>query len=119
MNYFIIKNIVETTLTHFACKECGARATEQDMHILGTAGNSLNMEIICPKCRASGVIKAEMNIMGVNAPLGANTTPTEFVEQMKKKADERRKGEMIKDSDIMKLREDLKNTLSVSDLFNS
>lgn len=113
MNYFIIKNIVETTLSHFACKECGAKASEQDMHILGTAGNSLNMEVICPKCRASGVIKAEMNIMGVN------NTPTQFVEQMKQKAEEKRKNEAIKDSDIVKLREDLKNTLSVSDLFNS
>lgn len=53
MNYFIIKNIVETTLTHFACKECGSKATEQNIHILGTAGNSLNMEVICPQCQAS------------------------------------------------------------------
>ena len=113
MNYYIIKNVVETTLTHFACKECGAKATEQDIHILGTAGNSLNMEVICPKCHTSGVIKAEMNVVG------ANTNPTEFVDQMKKKAEEQRKAEMIKDSDIMKLREDLQNTLSVSELFNS
>lgn len=113
MNYFIIKNIVETTLQHFACKECGAKATEQNIHILGTAGNSLNMEVICPQCQASGVIKAEMNIMGIN------TTPAQFAEQIKKTVADTRKNEAIKDADIMKVREDLQKTQSVSDLFNS
>lgn len=113
MNYFIIKNIVETTLEHFACKECGAKAIEQNIHILGTAGNSLNMEVICPQCQTSGVIKAEMNIMG------ANTSPTQFVEQLKKTMEDKRKGEAIKDADIIKVRDDLQKTHSVSDLFNS
>lgn len=113
MNYFIIKNIVETTLAHFACKECGARATEQNIHILGTAGNSLNMEIICAQCQASGVIKAEMNIMGIN------TSPAQFAEQLKKTVKDARKGEAIKDADIMKVRNDLQNVHSMSDLFNS
>lgn len=111
MNYFIIKNIVETTLVHFACKECGAQATEQNIHILGTAGNSLNMEIICPQCQTSGVIKAEMNIVGLGTP------PAQFVEQIKKVVTEQRKSEAIKDADILKLREDLKTDVSVSDLF--
>ncbi len=113
MNYFIIKNIVETTLAHFACKECGTRANEQSIHILGTAGNSLNMEVICQKCQASGVIKAEMNIVGIN------TSPTQLAEQLKKTVADARKNEAIKDADIMKVREDLGRTQSVSDLFNS
>ncbi len=111
MNYFIIKNIVETTLAHFACKECGAQATEQSVHILGTAGNGLNMEVICPQCHASGIIKAEMNIMGLGTP------PAQFIEQIKKTVAEQRKWEAIKDADIMKLREDFKKNISVSDLF--
>lgn len=113
MNYFIIKNIVETTLTHFACKECGAQASEQNIHILGTAGNSLNMEIICPQCQASGVIKAEMNIMGINA------SPAQFAEQLKKTIEDTRKVESIKDADILKVRDDLQKSSSVSDLFSS
>jgi pyrimidine operon attenuation protein/uracil phosphoribosyltransferase len=113
MNYFIIKNIVETTLTHFACKECGAKATEQNIHILGTAGNSLNMEVICSQCQASGVIKAEMNIMGIN------TSPAQLAEQLKKTVGDKRKEEAIKDADILKFREDIQKTSSVSDLFNS
>lgn len=113
MNYFIIKNIVETTLQHFACKECNAKATEQSIHILGTAGNSLNMEVICQECQASGVIKAEMNIMGINS------TPAQFAEQLKKTVEDNRKKEIIKDADIMKVRDDLQKTSSVSDLFNS
>lgn len=113
MNYFIIKNIIETTLQHFACKECGAKASEQNIHILGTAGNSLNMEVICPKCQASGVIKAEMNIMGIN------TTPAQFSEQIKKTVGEKRKEEAIKDADIIKVRDSLQKSTSVSELFNS
>lgn len=113
MNYFIIKNIVDTTLQHFACKECGSKATEQNIHILGTAGNSLNMEVICPQCQASGVIKAEMNIMGIN------TSPAQFAEQLKKTVEDTRKKEAIKDADIIKVRDDLQKVRSVSDLFNS
>ena len=113
MNYFIIKNIVETTLAHFSCKECGTRATEQSIHILWTAWNSLNMEVICSQCQASGVIKAEMNIMWINTP------PAQFVEQLQRTVDSTRKKEAIKDSDILKVREDLQKTQSVSDLFNS
>jgi len=111
MNYFIIKNIVETTLAHFACKECGAQATEQNIHILGTAGNGLNMEIICPQCQVSWIVKAEMNIMGLGSQ------PAQFIEQIKKTVAEQRKWEAIKDADIVKLREDLKKDTSVSDLF--
>lgn len=85
MNYFIIKNIVETTLMHFACKECGSQANEQSVHILGTAGNGLNMEIICPECQTSGIIKAEMNIMGLATP------PAQFIGQIKKAVSEQRK----------------------------
>jgi hypothetical protein len=113
MNYFIIKNIVETTLQHFACKECSAKATEQNIHILGTAGNSLNMEVICSECQASGVIKAEMNIMGIDS------TPAQFTEQLKKTVEDTRKNEAIKEDDIMKVRQSLQNVQSVSDLFNS
>ena len=113
MNYFIIKNIVETTLAHFACKECGSKATEQNIHILGTAGNSLNMEVICPQCQASGVIKAEMNIMGINS------TPAQFAAELKKTVENTRKNETIKDSDILKVRDNLQNITSMNDLFNS
>ncbi len=113
MNYFIIKNIVETTLAHFSCKECWTKATEQTIHILWTAGNSLNMEVICGQCQTSGVIKAEMNIMWIHTP------PAQFVEQLKKTVDSTRKKEAIKDADILKIREDLQKIQSVSDLFNS
>lgn len=53
-----------------------------------------------------------MNIMGINTP------PTQFVEQLKKTVENTRKNEAIKDADISKVREGLKNTKSVSDLFN-
>lgn len=71
------------------------------------------MEVICPKCQASGVIKAEMNIMGIN------TTPEQFAEQLKKTVGDKRKAQAINDADIMKVRDTLQNSTSVSDLFNS
>lgn len=110
MNYLIIKNIIETTLAHFICKDCGEKASEQDVQILGTAGNSLNMEIICPKCRATGVIKAEMNVV-------SNIQDPAVRENMKKMVEELKKSQSIKDEDILRVREDLKQAVSVQDLF--
>lgn len=113
MNYLILKNIVETTLAQFICKECNSKVTEQNIQILGTAGNALNMEIMCPQCQNTGVVKAEINVIGP----GMNGAGV--VEQIKKIAGEYRKGQSINDADIVKLREDLKKGSSVQDIFNS
>ena len=114
MNYLILKNIVETTLAQFVCKDCQSKATEQNIQILGTAGNALNMEVTCPQCHSSGVIKAEINIVGPNsANMGA------MIEQIKKVASAYHQEGSIRDEDITKLRDDLKNSSSVQDIFNS
>jgi len=113
MNYLILKNIVETTLMQFACKDCNTKVTEQHVQVLGTAGNSLNMEIICPKCQSLGVIKAEINMIGAGMP------NAHFIEQIKQVTGEYRKGQAIKDADILTLREGLKSGVSAQDIFNS
>jgi phage FluMu protein Com len=82
MNYLIIKSIIEATLTNFRCKDCGSGVTDKDLNILGTAGNSVNLEIICPKCKVQGVVKAEvgmMNLTNIQNPEFANAL-RQFIE---------------------------------------
>ncbi len=37
MNYLILKSIVDATLSGYVCRNCSSRATDKDIHVLGTA----------------------------------------------------------------------------------
>ncbi len=103
MNYLILKNIIESTLTHFKCKNCNSTVTEGNINILWTAWNSINMEIICPKCKTTWIAKAEIWLVG--------TIKTWEIEKTQINKTN------IQDSDIISLRESLKNCDSLNDLF--
>lgn len=115
MNYLILRSIVEATISHFSCKNCDSKVSEKDVHILGTAGNALNLEITCPHCKASGVVKAEVNVLSPHqAPVAGNADA--FFGQLGRSAAER--APSIRDEDILKLRETLKNSTSVNDFLS-
>lgn len=119
MNYLIIKSIIEATIANFQCKECQSHITERDLNILGTAGNSVNLEIICPNCKLQGVVKAEigmMNIGNVGNPELAQQI-RQFVESMKNGKIFSMNENSIKDEDILTLRKDLQENASFLDLF--
>lgn len=115
MNYLILKSIVDATLSGFSCRNCGASATDKDIQILGTAGNALNLEITCPECKTSGVLKAEVNVLSPQGP--ANQEAQAFFESLKKSALQSQGG--IRDEDILAIRETLKKNLTVEDLFKN
>lgn len=51
MNYLILKSIVDTTISHFACKNCGEKATDQNVTIVAIDANGVGMDIVCPNCK--------------------------------------------------------------------
>jgi hypothetical protein len=112
MNYLILKSIVEATLSHFSCRNCGSKATEKDIQVLGSVGNALNLEITCPNCKANGVVKAEVNVLGQHSVGEAKA----FFEGMKRGAELSHEGPAIRDEDIVALRETLKKSSTVKDL---
>ncbi len=118
MNYLIIKSIIEATLANFHCKNCDATVTEKDISILGSAGNALNLEIICPNCKVQWVVKAEIGMM--NLP---NIQNPEFTGALRQFIDNFKKDgfvqsvDGIKDEDILNLRKNLQSGSSFEDLF--
>lgn len=115
MNYLILKHIIEATLVNFRCKECNSKVTEWSLNILGTAWSLVNIEVICPNCKTNWIIKAEVWVISQSwAPISLwdiKNTNTINNENIKK--------EVIKDSDITDIRNNLKIKNSVNDLFNN
>ena len=112
MNYFILKNILDTTLANFRCQQCHSGITEKDINIVSTTSTGVNMEITCPECRASGIVRAEVNFLDQIAK--GNDLTSEI-----RRVFGRVQGEgTIRDEDIVSLRESLKTCHSVADLFN-
>lgn len=116
MNYLILKSIVDATISGFSCRNCGARATDKDIQVLGTAGNALNLEIMCPHCKTVGVVKAEVNLLPPGGP--ANREAHAFFENLKNSIGQGGAESGIRDEDILAIRESLRNSVSVKDLFN-
>ena len=115
MNYLLLKNIIEATIANFSCQKCSGKIEDKDINVIGTAGNGIHMEINCPQCKTSGVIKAEVNILG---NLAGQTKFLENLKKMMEQANSAASAEgRIAEADILSLREDLKNAASARDLF--
>jgi hypothetical protein len=113
MNYIILKSIIEATLVNFKCKNCESQVNEWNINILWTAGNTVNMEIICPNCKTQWIVKAEIGMIW-------NVKNPEFISNLKnisQKQKEELETSLIKDDDIVKLRKDLNDCSSLNDLF--
>ncbi len=116
MNYLILKSIIESTIAHFACKNCGGKISERDVQIVGTGGNGVNMEVHCPHCQTEGMIKAEINMIQNADVASAVPEGMEFVGTVELPTIS---PEKIKDSDIVALHEKLRSgNLSVHDLLS-
>lgn len=119
MNYLIMKSIIEATITHFSCKTCGGKILDRNVRIVNTSGQTVNMEVICPKCQTSGVIKAEINMFRNLTDFSNSATGVEFAGTLelptKTVAPE---GAAILDSDILALRDKLSHSTSVEDLLH-
>ncbi|MDD2487049.1 MAG: hypothetical protein PHS92_01650 [Candidatus Gracilibacteria bacterium] len=115
MNYLILKSIIEATIANFKCKNCDSGISEGNLNILGTAGNNINMEIVCPNCKVQGVVKAEFGMLNNN-----NLKNPDFINNLKTYFNGNKEDsslESIKDEDILNLRKGLNNSSSIEDFF--
>ncbi len=60
MNYQMLKTILDSLVSNFKCPTCNSSVTEKEVEILWTANQSINLEIVCPECQKSTMVKAEM-----------------------------------------------------------
>lgn len=115
MNYLILKTIIDSTIANFKCKDCNSWVSEWNINILWIAWNSINLEVFCPNCRTQWVVKAEIWFLN-------QWTNPEMINNLKNSLQnpviQNLNTETIKDSDILSIRENLKNCTSIEDLFN-
>lgn len=121
MNYLIMKSIIDATISHYHCKECNSAISERDVSIVDSGNHGVNMQIHCPQCHDTANIKAEINVIRnpqdiekisgagamITKMLNVENSPAGLVPE-----------KLIEDEDILLLRNRLKETASVEDLFN-
>lgn len=119
MNYKILKNIIENLLQTFQCPSCTENIEESGIEVVWAAGNSLNLNMTCPACEKSTIVRTE--VANVNLwKLDALNIPEEIKSKIKNlkseiKTDAKTK---IKDEEIISLNKKLKGISGVEELFS-
>lgn len=117
MNYIILKWIIDATIANFRCKDCWSQISEWNINILWSAWNSVNLEVVCPKCKTQWVIKAEIWLVNSNINPETLSNLKNSISQIQS-TNITKNEDSIKDKDILDLRNNLKNCNSIKDLFN-
>ena len=129
MNFGMLKNMVENLVSSYVCPFCSSKSmSEQNIDIVGAAGNTVNIDMHCPSCHKHFMAKTEvihMEIWNISADkiqqiknsitalkwkmwgnLSIETSPNNIVDA-------------IKDTSILDIHKELqKNGCNASDLFS-
>lgn len=112
MLYIFLKNIIETTISHYTCQNCQHSIDESSLSVTGIGEHMINLEVICPHCQTHAHIHAEV------ANIAADMLKTPEGKALLKKV--MKNGTLnenaIKDEDIVTLREELSQVQSIEDL---
>ena len=60
MNYWALKWLVETVVQNYNCPECNAKVTDENIYVIGAAGNTINIDIECSDCGKHSMVKSEV-----------------------------------------------------------
>ena len=61
MNFWMLKNMVENLVKGYKCPFCsGKDISEQNIDIIGAAGNTVNIDMHCPNCDKHFMAKTEV-----------------------------------------------------------
>jgi len=136
MNFQALKWMVDSLVQTFNCPECSSTVSEKSIEIMWTAGENINIDIECPKCKKHSMIRAQM--LSIELPIQdikikAEEINSQITKSMQKKLNEigkfkwhiedmksnsENKNHLIKDSQIVELNKNLKsNNISMSELF--
>ena len=127
MPYIFLKNILETVLVNYQCPQCQNKTNEQSMQIHGISHNAVAIHVHCHICSAVSELKAEISPMA--SQLLQNEDGRKYLEDflknggtigatMKGKDQEAQNPNAIKDEDIVRIYNDLKDAKSIEDLMN-
>lgn len=105
MLYSILKTIIDTTISQYACQNCQWKIDENSVTVGETNASQIHLDIICPHCQSHAHIHAEVaNVHTQITQTPQSNTP------MKKNEN------AIKESDIQAVSENLQNIQSIEDL---
>lgn len=111
MNYLALKNMMETITKTYQCPDCAWIIEDSNIEIMWTAGNTININIFCPKCQNYNIMKAEVTYVW------NKIINKQMIEKLQKEIIARKKVNSLKDKDITDLNNKLKNeNLNISDL---
>ncbi len=61
MNFWVLKNMVDNLVSTYKCPFCSScDISEQDIDIVWAAGNTVNIDMHCPKCKKHFMAKTEL-----------------------------------------------------------
>jgi hypothetical protein len=107
MNFLILKTIIESTIQNYNHQNQNAKISENNVSIVKLNSKGVDLLIRCPHTGKEVNVRAEVNFM--NGPL-----PTNF--SIAGGGMPEVKGQ-INDNDVTQIRQALKDTTSVADLF--
>ena len=55
-----MKSMIESLVASYKCPECGEGANDENVDIIGAAGNTINIDLVCEKCGKHSMIKSEV-----------------------------------------------------------
>ncbi len=105
MLYSILKTIIDTTIAQYACQNCQWKIDENSVTVGETNASQIHLDITCPHCQSHAHIHAEV----ANVHTQVTHTPQANT-HMKKNEN------VIKESDIQAITENLQNIQSIEDL---
>lgn len=107
MNFLILKTIIESTIQNYNHQNQNAKISENNVTITSFSPKGVDLLIRCPHTGKEMTVRAEVNFM--NGPL-----PTNFSIAGGGLPDV---SGHINDSDVTDIRQALKNTTNIADLF--
>ena len=134
MNYSTLKSMIESLMKGYSCPSCNNNSiSEQDIDIVGAAGNTINIDMKCPSCQKHYM--ARMEVVGIdmsnqsqfskegiqNIKMWMGAFKNAFAKMKNQEVEENISSSVssIKDDEIVNLSKDLKTKkLSAKDLFD-
>lgn len=133
MNFGMLKNMVENLVSSYTCPFCSSKEmSEQNIDIVGAAGNTVNIDMHCPSCDKHFMAKTEVvhmelwkfspeKIEKIKNSLSALKWKMWWdlhIEKVQNNSSQSGEEDTIKDETILDLHKDLQqNWINVTDLF--
>lgn len=122
MNFKWLKSMIDSLVATYKCPECWEWATEDNVDIIGAAGNTINIDLVCGKCDKHSMIKSEV----VSLDLDKSNISVEQLQVLREhlwslggKLSIPMKENKVSDEEITDLHKKLQESdLSLSDLFS-